>query len=437
MQNRQSITQRITLINILLVTAGILSAFIIDSWVLHKQTTRQAEKQLDEQIGIIANSLIAPLWSFNHEAIEVFGDAFTANEEVVKLEVYSTGVKEPVYTKRKQNSDDIVSKTADIRYKDEVIGQVKASIALTSYKSVFFNHLLFGTVTTFFVAALVIFGIRYFVKRVLNTPLHTLTSWTNDVAEGKFVGSPNEIHTTELLPVATKFQHMAERIHDREAELRKLSKATEHSPACIIITDHNEQIEYVNAAFEKVTGYSRQEVIGKRSRYLLKSGGFFSAKNRSPMRGKRFWQGEIWNERKDGTPFAVLLTVSSIENTEGKTTNYIGAFSDITQLKEQQRALELIAHYDVLTQLPNRVLFADRFKQAVAHCKRTDTMLAVCFIDLDNFKPVNDQHGHKVGDQLLVEVARRIKASIREEDTVSRQGGDEFALLLQGLESFL
>ena len=95
-----------------------------------------------------------------------------------------------------------------------------------------------------------------------------------------------------------------------------------------------------------------------------------------------------------------------------------------------------MAHYDVLTQLPNRALFADRFSQAVAHSKRSQTLLAICFLDLDNFKPVNDNFGHKVGDELLIEVSRRIKFNIREEDTVSRQGGDEFTLLLGDVESY-
>jgi len=111
-------------------------------------------------------------------------------------------------------------------------------------------------------------------------------------------------------------------------------------------------------------------------------------------------------------------------------------FTDITESKQQQKKLELMAHYDTLTQLPNRSLFADRFAQAVAHSKRSESMLAICFLDLDDFKPVNDNYGHDVGDILLIEVAKRIKTTIREEDTVSRQGGDEFALLLGDVESF-
>jgi len=115
---------------------------------------------------------------------------------------------------------------------------------------------------------------------------------------------------------------------------------------------------------------------------------------------------------------------------------YAGIFTDITNSKKQQEILMKMAHYDVLTQLPNRVLLVDRFTQALAHCQRKENQLAVCFLDLDNFKPINDLHGHEAGDQLLIEVSERIKATIRDEDTVSRQGGDEFILLLGDFESF-
>jgi diguanylate cyclase (GGDEF)-like protein len=139
-------------------------------------------------------------------------------------------------------------------------------------------------------------------------------------------------------------------------------------------------------------------------------------------------------QRKNAEIFPVEVLVTSIVIGEKYFMHVV--WRDITEQKRQKYTLEMMAHYDVLTQLPNRNLFADRFKQAVAHSKRTESMLAICFLDLDNFKPVNDNYGHEVGDQLLIEVASRITATIREEDSVSRQGGDEFALLLRDIESF-
>jgi len=140
-----------------------------------------------------------------------------------------------------------------------------------------------------------------------------------------------------------------------------------------------------------------------------------------------------WNhKRKCGEvfPVEVLLTAVPIGDERGLHL----AWRDLSEHKTKQKELKRLAHYDVLTQLPNRALFSDRFNQAVAHSKRTKTLLAVCFLDLDDFKPINDNHGHHIGDKILIEVSERIKLSLREGDTVSRQGGDEFTLLLGGLE---
>jgi diguanylate cyclase (GGDEF)-like protein/PAS domain S-box-containing protein len=205
----------------------------------------------------------------------------------------------------------------------------------------------------------------------------------------------------------------------------------------IIITNAEGVIVDVNPAFCKLTGYEHDELIGQRGN-LLHSGKQNSevyAEMWKKLIEQGFWNGEIWNRKKNGDFFVVLLTISSIQDRDNNSVNYVGMYSDITQSKKQQKTLELMAHYDVLTNLPNRVLFADRFVQAVAHSKRNNSLLAVCFLDLDNFKPVNDNYGHKMGDYLLIEVAERIKSNLRDEDTVSRQGGDEFTLLLGDLKS--
>ena len=206
----------------------------------------------------------------------------------------------------------------------------------------------------------------------------------------------------------------------------------------ILITSADGTIIDVNPTFCEITGYSREEAIGQNPR-ILNSGRQspeFYADMWQSIAVQGHWQGELWNRKKNGDLFAEMLSISALKDEHGHTSNYISLFADITESKQQQEQLELMAHYDVLTQLPNRILFADRFTQAIAHSKRTETLLAVCFLDLDNFKPVNDTNGHDIGDKLLIEVAKRIKATIREEDTISRQGGDEFTLLLGGIESF-
>lgn len=224
--------------------------------------------------------------------------------------------------------------------------------------------------------------------------------------------------------------------HQKQAEQRLLAQVFSEAHEGIIITDMEGNIVDVNPTFSEITGYSREEVLGRNPR-------MFSSEKHEPefyadmwqsIIEQGHWQGEIWNRKKNGDLFAEMLTISALKEND-ITTHYVCLFSEVTQYIEQQKALELMAHYDVLTQLPNRTLFADRVSQAMAHGKRGSSLLAICFLDLDDFKPINDNYGHDVGDRLLIEVATRIKSNIREEDTVSRQGGDEFTLLLGGIES--
>ena len=223
-----------------------------------------------------------------------------------------------------------------------------------------------------------------------------------------------------------------------EQQLRFAAQVFDQAHEGIMVTATDGTILDVNPAFTAITGYPRQAVIGQQPS-LLKSGkhdaDFYAAMWRD-LQNHGYWQGEIWNRRQNGELYAELLTISAMTSAEGDSQHYVGLFSDITQTKQQQETLELMAHYDVLTKLPNRVLFADRFVQAVAHSKRTHTWLGVCFLDLDNFKPINDTHGHNIGDQVLMQVAKRLNENVREEDTLSRFGGDEFAILFRDLESY-
>ncbi|QFY42937.1 EAL domain-containing protein [Candidatus Methylospira mobilis] len=206
----------------------------------------------------------------------------------------------------------------------------------------------------------------------------------------------------------------------------------------IIITDVQNRIIDVNPAFCTITGYTRDEAIGQ-TPHFLRSGKqppeFYTALW-GTLNETGHWQGELWNRKKNGDLYAERLTISALRDDHGIVLHYVALFSDITQTKQQQQALELMAHYDALTQLPNRVLFAKHFNQAISYSRRESALLAVCYLDLDGFKQVNDSLGHDAGDQLLIEVANRIQSSLRGEDTLSRLGGDEFALLINDLQSF-
>jgi diguanylate cyclase (GGDEF)-like protein len=171
---------------------------------------------------------------------------------------------------------------------------------------------------------------------------------------------------------------------------------------------------------------------------MLKSGNhdaaFYDAMWRS-IEHTGEWRGEIWNYKKSGELYPGILNISAVKNGIGRTTHYVAVYADISDLKSTQQYLEKLANYDTLTGLPNRMLLADRLRQAIAHARRQEQLLAVCFLDLDGFKPVNDRHGHGIGDQLLVQVAGRLRQAVRADDTVARLGGDEFVLLLSDLST--
>jgi diguanylate cyclase (GGDEF)-like protein/PAS domain S-box-containing protein len=203
----------------------------------------------------------------------------------------------------------------------------------------------------------------------------------------------------------------------------------------ILITDATGIIVSVNPAFTLLTGYNAAEAIGKNPSFLQsgRQTPEFYTRLWSTLLSTGSWQGVVWNRRKDGEFYAELLSIANICAPDGSVTHYIGTFSDITRLKNYEMHLEYRAHYDSLTNLPNRALLRDRLQQAMAHARREQLLLAVCVLDLDHFKPVNDQFGHAVGDELLILASQRMSACLREIDTLARIGGDEFVILLGDL----
>ncbi len=222
-----------------------------------------------------------------------------------------------------------------------------------------------------------------------------------------------------------------------EEALRLNASVYDNAGEGIAITDADRNIVSVNAAFTEVTGYALEEVRGKNPS-ILNSGrqdaAFYQAMwNAINTTGR--WRGEICNRKKNGELYTEMLTINAVKNDRGEVVNYLGIFSDITDLKRTQEKLKNLADYDLLTKLPNRSLLADRLHQILAQAKRTGSLLVVCFMDLDDFKPINDRYGHEMGDKLLIEVARRISSIVRAGDTVARWGGDEFVILLTSVPS--
>jgi diguanylate cyclase (GGDEF)-like protein/PAS domain S-box-containing protein len=220
-------------------------------------------------------------------------------------------------------------------------------------------------------------------------------------------------------------------------QLRLTASVFTNTAEGILITDRAGKILEVNDAFTRITGYSREDVVGNDPRMFRSSRQgpevFKSIRQSLIRRGE--WKGEMWNRRKNGEAYSAWLTVSKVKGSSGKVRNYVALFSDVTVLKLQQEELEHGAHFDALTDLPNRLLLSDRLQQAMNVCQRQGSYLAVLYLDLDGFKTVNDTYGHEVGDALLVAVSRRMHATLREVDTLARMGGDEFVTVLTGIHT--
>lgn len=220
------------------------------------------------------------------------------------------------------------------------------------------------------------------------------------------------------------------------AQVRLNAKVFEESSDGIMITDARNNILAVNRAFSEITHYQPEEVLGRNPRFL--SSGATAPETHADMwrslRETGHWQGEVVNRRKDGEKFPEWLSITVVRDAAGAVSNYIGIFSDATARRFDRRRLHFMVHYDPLTDLPNRLLLFDRLNQALATARREGGGVAVLFLDLDSFKPINDTYGHAVGDRFLQLVAGRWRAMIRETDTLARLGGDEFILVVADVD---
>lgn len=229
---------------------------------------------------------------------------------------------------------------------------------------------------------------------------------------------------------------LADRVSELQRE-KKIAAIAFESQEGILITDEHLNIIRVNRAFSEITGYPAEEVIGKSPKILNSNrhSASFYRRIAQSIQSSGIWHGEMWNQRADGEEYPVLLTLTEIRDNKGKTQNFVGTLIDITIRKQAEAEINSLAFYDPLTQLPNRRMLMDRLKKALSSSARQQKYGALLFIDLDDFKTINDTLGHDYGDLLLQQVASRLVACVREQDTVARLGGDEFVILLEGLSS--
>lgn len=288
-------------------------------------------------------------------------------------------------------------------------------------------------------------GLIYLTSRSITSPISKLSEAVLEIGHGKletrvFVsGRVAELSTLArgINEMAAQLQHENAVLRQRVEEATRIAAIAFESHEGMMITDADCSIIQVNKAFTKITGYTSDEALGQTPKLLrsgLQSADFYEAMwDKISCNGA--WQGEIWNRRKNGEIYPVWATITAVERGEGEVAYYVATYTDITLRKAAENEINSLVFNDALTQLPNRRMFADRFAKAMAASKRSGRYGALMFLDMDNFKPLNDKHGHAAGDLLLIEVARRLVGCVREVDTVARFGGDEFVVMLGELDT--
>ncbi|MGZ8180996.1 MAG: EAL domain-containing protein [Methylobacter sp.] len=277
-------------------------------------------------------------------------------------------------------------------------------------------------------------------QQIFRNALNQRGCWQGEVnCHGKdgrcFPGWLSAVVVRDSVGIITHYVAIFSDISERKANenaLRLAAVVFEQSIEAVIVLDDRERFVSVNSSFTRVTGYTADEVIGRTPR-ILKSGRqehAFYAGMWQQIKEQGFWQGEVWNRRKSGEIYPEWLSISAVRNEHGEVVNYIGIFSDITERKKHEASIHRLAFFDPLTHLPNRALLNDRMKLALANAERNSQGVGVIFIDLNRFKEINDIHGHDVGDEVLVESARRFQASLRQGETLARLGGDEFVVIV-------
>jgi diguanylate cyclase (GGDEF)-like protein/PAS domain S-box-containing protein len=221
-----------------------------------------------------------------------------------------------------------------------------------------------------------------------------------------------------------------QKLEENEASLRLAGVVMEASPTGIFVANHQQQLVAVNPSFTAITGFTEAQVVGQNVDFLIGQPKGEASRIWGDLRQLGLWQGELSFRRPDGSPYPCEVSIKRVKHRNDQLTQYVGMFTDISGRRKDEERVRFLAHHDYLTGLANRALFIDRAEQALLAATRYELKPVLMFIDLDRFKPINDEHGHEAGDIVLKEVAKRLEAAVRESDLVCRLGGDEFVILL-------
>lgn len=415
---------------------------------------------IEERMAVVetsyASSLSRSLWALDQKLLEIQMEGILSLPDIVQLRLRISPSSEIIMGEVPRGAAVREHSFTLVHEGDEVfkLGDMKITASLDQIYDKMQRKVLVILATqflkTFFISILIVWIFQYFVTRHLSAMANYARDFSlSNLNQPLKLDRPDtELNRIdELSQVTEAINHMRERLgqdlekQSRDADkIRKLSKAIQQSPSSVIICDRQWRIEFVNQKFTQLTGYDADSMIGKHPG-MLTDDPFLQRENRQLWQAIQLqvqrvgvWQGESNSIRKSGERFWEQLIVTPIKDSDGQVTNYLILGEDISIRKRYEQQLLRQANYDILTGLPNRMLALDRLKLALAQAKRENTLVGVMFLDLDNFKHINDTMGHDAGDNLLIEAARRISSSLRGTSTVARLGGDEFLVVLPGLQ---
>lgn len=415
--------------------------------------------QIDRRMAVIetgyASSLARSLWALDQELLQTQLEGILSLPDIVHLRLKIEPDSELVLGKIPQEAATTSHSFELIHQGDEMstLGELTVTADLRRVYADLEQQVLVILATqflkTFFISILIVLIFQHFVTRHLANMANYARNFSlNNLGAPLKLDRPDTPlnNSDELGQVTDAINQMRNRLaedverQERDArEIRKFSKAIEQSPSSVLICDRKWQVEYANQKFSQLTGYDPDTIKGRHpgtlsddinahreSRQLWQS-------IRLQVQRVGVWQGEVNSARKNGERFWEQLIVTPIKDNDGEVAGYLILGEDISIRKRYEQQLLRQANYDILTGLPNRMLALDRLKLALAQARREDSLVGVMFLDLDNFKHINDTLGHDAGDNLLVEAARRVSSCLRGTSTVARLGGDEFLVVLPGL----
>ncbi|MCK7543189.1 EAL domain-containing protein [Marinobacter bryozoorum] len=415
---------------------------------------------IDDRLKVIEtsyrSSLSRSLWALDQNLLQIQLEGILSLPDIVHLRLRIYPDSELVLGELPENGTATRQYSFEIQHQgtpESQLGELSITASLERSYADLWDSVWVIVTTQFFKTFLLAIAIVWILRQVVIRHLTRMATYARDFSLDN-LDAPLRLDRSyvhrhrgdELSQVTDAINQMRERLAQDlerrkrdESEIRKLSMAVEQSPSSVMICDRQWRIEFVNQKFSQLTGYPADQVLGQRPGDLALGGRNTRSTQqlwqsiRLQVQRVGVWQGEVNSARRNGDRFWEQIVVTSIKDPEGLVTNFLVVGEDISIRKRYEQQLLRQANYDILTGLPNRMLALDRLKLALAQAQREKTLVGVMFLDLDNFKHINDTLGHDAGDTLLVDAAHRVSASLRGTSTVARLGGDEFLVLLPGL----